>query len=386
MNRTSVRDRPQEQYASFRTAIRTGMKAVDVPIGNTEAVDVMFGSDSEPIEFINAVMIGEDNPVYPFGDRVILTEKWANSFAKAVSDRPGWLYTDGHEDIFQYKTRAVASGYIIGAKVEGDALYLRNRLLPRLSDTGKDKLQQTMKEIKAGLLSTSTGDYQRYEWKEEIDEETGKKELVGYAVESVKGQSNALVEWDMTGSEAHIIASSFKESQAVGLKNTDTGDEHMELNGKDVSVEEFFSAFKEARESGELAVSDIASRLGLDVVSEEERQALNRVVEAEKEVGNISEYVKNTKELKEETFSQLRESTLRNTFPNEEVCEAAAELFTLKDGTVEDVKAEVERLTGLKVIQAMQKAIAGSINSSPSAEAGGTNEQDDTAKTGTLEA
>ena len=386
--------RSVEQFACFRTQVETDIKNSTVPVGNASAVKLLFGEDSEPLEFVNTVKIGEDNPVYPwgqFGDKVVLTERWAQSFADAVNDKPAWLYLRGHEDVFQFKTRAVSAGYIVGAKVEGDSLYLRNRFLPRTDPGEQDVLKQTLNEINAGLLSTSTGDLQRYEWKEVLSD-SGSMDIVAYAVESVKGQSNALVESDMTASEAEIIEATFREhiGHRTGnydpkgdVKFDDKGD--VTMDGKPMNVEELIAAFNSAKESGGLAVSDFASQVGLNLKTEEDEQAIAKLKEAEAKLGDLEKVSEEIATYREQAFSGLKQKYLKEAFQDDELVENIGELFTLSEGNEESVKAEVERLKGMKIVQSMMKQKAAGINFNPGGETDepGTNGP---AKTGEMEA
>lgn len=328
-------------------------KVGTVTIGNKDAYKALV-EDAEVSEFVNIVHLGEEYPAKPDPwTTVILTEEWAKSFVNAVKESPKSLFIPGHTDAnIGYKMRAIPDGYITGGKVQDGKLYLRNTMI--LDGTKDALIHQTSKEIKAKMLSTSTSDYMKY--RTELDDDTN--EIVYFAIESVKGQSNALVEADMTGSETEIIITSFKAESGEDGKQ---GEEHM---GEKTNVE-MFTVLKNQLDSGRLALSEVATSLGIEIMTTKQKTALKRLNDVESKVGDITEFVKQTVESKVEAFATLKETKIKSKFKNDELIEIATPLFILKEGSVEEIDAEISRIAELKVFKAIQGTKAGQINFKP---------------------
>jgi hypothetical protein len=335
----------------------TGGKEVGtIKIGNSEAYESLV-EDNEVHEFVNIVELGEDHLAHPDPwTTIVLTEEWAKSFAKAVRKTPKPMFIPGHADgNAGYKGRAIPDGYITGGTVKDNRLYLRNTMI---LDGARDALiKQTAKEIKAKMLSTSTSDYMKY--KTERNEETD--ELIYFAIESVGGQSNALVEADQTGSDTEIIITSFKTE---GGEDGKQGESHMDKDVKKVELTnlEMFTVLKNQLDSGRLALAEVATSLGIEVMTPKQKTALKRLNDVESKVGDIVEYVKQTVEVREESFKSLKESKIKDKFKSEELIEIATPLFALKEGSVEQIDTEVNRIAELKVFKSIQGTKAGIIN------------------------
>lgn len=349
----------------FSTRVMNKVSPEEIPVGNMEAVNALF-ADMEQLEFVNEVLLGEAYPASEGWSEVILTEEWAQSFAAAVNKKPGFLYAKGHEDAETWFTRAIASGYIVGAKVEDGRLLLRNRLLERESPENKELMHQTLNEIRAGLLSTSTGDYQKR--RVEVDEDGDIKQ---FAIESVKNQTNALVEHDMHASEATIIASNFRlgSYDDVGRSFTSTkvikdikdiAEDDVNLKEGEVTMEEHITAIK-----SNMKKAEIAEAFEIEVVSEEVKTALKKLEDAEAKVGDLEAFVTSTLADRAAVFKALKDNALKEAFKEQEVLEAAETLFTLRNGSKEEVEAEIARLKELSGIKKMQSVIASSINHTP---------------------
>lgn len=329
----------------------------DVPIANKESYDILVG-DSKPFEFINKVQLGESAPAKPDPyTTIILTEEWAKSFVAAVKKVVKPVFIGGHADAsVGYKARAIPDGYVTGGLVKDEVLYLRNTLPTNGSMEKKALVDQTANEIKAKMLSTSTSDYMKYDYT--VDEDTN--EIIYYAKESVKAQSNALVEEDQTGSEAEIIITSFKAIDAV---DDDKGDKSM--GEKNFTNVELFVSLKNQIDSGRLALSEVADKLGVDLMTTKQKAALKRLNDVESKVGNVTEFIEAVKAEKESNFAALKETKIKDRFKTEEMIEIATPLFNLKEGNAEEIDGELDRIADLKAFKAIQGKIASSINGSP---------------------
>jgi len=353
-----------ESQITFKSSIitnfkETKLKGIDsVPVGNSSAYRTLTG-EADIHEFINTVALGEDNPAHPDSyTTIVLTPEWAQSFSDAIKSSPKPLFIPGHTDAsIGYKARAIPDGYLTGGIVSGNTLYLRNTLVMEGTDEKKALIEQTIKEISAKMLSTSTSDYMKYETK--VDEDDN---VTYFATESVKGQSNAIVEVDMTGSDASIIITSFKaEIDSSGEK--EKGEKRMDE--KTMTNAELFVTLKNQLDSGRLALSEVASGLGVDVMTSKQKTALKRLNDAESKVGNIEEFVTSVVADKETAFASLKEAKIKEVFKTEELVEIATPMFALKNGSVEDIDKEVLRISELKVFKAIQGKVASAMNYNP---------------------
>lgn len=348
-----------KQSCYFKTAVNNKITPSEIPVGNIEAYRALRpDEDDAPALFVSIVQLGENYPTMTW-DKIILTEQWAKSFAAAVNINPGPLFLRGHEDSDWSKQafRALSGGYMIGARVKDEQLQLLNYILPGATEESKALVAQTLREMKANILSTSTGDIQKH--RIEFDEEG---DPTRYAIESIKNQTNAVVEHDMTGSHASIVGKNFKSSGDAGENNESQGDNGME---KDLTVEEMLTRLKNQVDLGRLDVPTITSGLGITVLTAKDQQDLTRLRDVETRIGDITSYVDRVEQTEKETFSTLKENKLKAAFEDEGVCEAATEFFKLESGSLEEVEAEIERIKTLKVILKAQSNIAESINANP---------------------
>lgn len=344
-----------KNVTSFNTS---GLKSVDsVAVGNLTAYNALKG-DAEVYEFINEVKLGEDNKAQlDAWTDIVLTTEWAQSFSDAVNATPKPLFIKGHAEFsVSGKERVIPDGYVTGGLVLNDTLYLRNTLIKSGAEDKLALIEQTKNEIIAGMLSTSTYDYMKYTI--ERDEET--YDATYFAIESVKAQSNALVEVDQTGSDAAIILTSFKAGDGREDEK-EQGEKHM---SEKVTNEQRFLSLKNQIEAGTLSLKDVAEQLGLEVKTSSEKLALKRLSDAENVLGPLDVYLDKLKAEKESTFTALKESKLKETFKTDELYELAEGLFSLKEGDAAAISTEVERVAGLKVFEKLQGQLAGSINAS----------------------
>lgn len=340
----------------YKSEIVSEVDPESIALGNTKAFNFLSEGDQEPSFFVNTVKFGEDHPTV-YGQ--VLTKEWAESFAKAVNKNPKPLYIRGHEDAEQFSglLRAVAGGYIVGATVKDNELQLKNYILPGVTEESKALASQTKKEIKAGILSTSTGDRQKH--RIEFDDNGGYKVMV---IESIAGQTNALVEHDLVGSDASIAGTNFKNLSAGADRNKSQGD--VDMDEKEMTTKDMLLRLKNQVDTGKLGVSDLSSGLGITVLTQSNKDDLARLKSVEDELGmTIGAYLKQVKAEKEETFSTLKENKLKAAFgDNDDLFEVAKDFFKLNSGSPEEVDVEIERIVNLKAIQTLKSAIAGSIN------------------------
>jgi hypothetical protein len=342
-----------------------------IPVGNLQKVQTLFG-DMEPLEFVNEVLLGADHPTDEWSGKIVLTKEWAESFAKAINKVPGFLYAKGHEDTEPYK-RAIASGYIVGAKIDGERLLLRNRLIPKTSPDGKEFVEQTMREVNAGVLSTSTGDMQKR--RIEFDDEGN---YTQFAIESMRNQTNALVEHDMHASDASIVSSNFRigyydekgnliqEDISKFKDTTGGGDNRTKGEGK-MTFKEYIEGIKTSLKSGEGDIATVLAGLNVEVLTEEHKTQLSKLKDAETKAGvDIVTFVDTVLSERTAMFADNCELKLKNAFKDEDVLELAREHFSLKSGDSNAIDEEITRITKLKSVQKMQTLLASAAGYVPS--------------------
>lgn len=354
----------------FHTSIMSSYKDTnignleDVPVGNKAAYSVLF-REGEVDTFLNSMMLGEDHPAKPdpYTDFIMTTE-WAESFAAAINATPKPMFIGGHAEYgVSAKERPIPDGYLVGAKVINDTLYLRNALPSEGPEHKKALIEQTKREMKAGMLSTSISDIMEYKIVQ--DEETYKSTY--FATKSLKGQSNAIVEADMTGSDADIIFTSFKgESHKPDSALDDGKRGENRMSEKDgFTNKEMYTSLRNQLDSGRLALSDVATELGIDLMTSKQKTALKRLNEAESAVGPIDEYLTVQKTVQEEAFKSLRKAAIEKTFKSDALVEIATPLFSLKSGSAAEVDAEVERVSGLQLFKTLQGSKLEGMNYNP---------------------
>jgi len=343
--------------ASFKGTSLEGVQSV--PIGNTQAYKDLVGN-TEVYEFINTVKLGPDFQAQldPWTN-IELTEEWAQSYAKGINEVPAPLYIRGHENSgTHYKMRAVGQGYVVGARVKGNELHLRNTIPIVGTDEDIELAHKTAREIKANMLSTSSADLIVMQL--EIDED--KETSLYKAVESVGQRSNALVEFDQTGSYAQITDTSFKNGSSYEEpKNNIQGASEMDK----MTLEQMFVSMKNQLETGALSLTDAAKNLGITILTQADKLALKRLTDVETAMGvPVDVFYKKQCDAQEATFKSLKEAAISKKFVSDELIETATELFTLKAGTVEEITAEVERVAAFKVFKTLRGNEAGKVGAS----------------------
>lgn len=356
---------------SFRSSVVSNFKdeAIDdvgyVPIGSKEAYKSLIPDGTAIYEFVNVIMLGEDHPAYPDPwSKMILTEEWAQSYADGVNNTPAPLFIPGHADsgIAHPKMRAIPDGYVTGARVVSEKLYLRNTLPISGTDEKKALVEQTVREIKAKMLSTSSSDVIKFD----IQREEGSYDVVYYAKESVKARSNSLVEADQTGSEAEIVVTSFKQLEAgVADSNKNPEGEGTSMDkdkDKNVTLETMLSSLKNGMQLGNISLKQIEDQLGITILTEERKADLKRLDDVEKILGNVTDFAKTWREDQAALFTSLKDAALKDKFKEDELIETATEMFSLKSGSKEEIDAEVDRIAGFKIFENKLGENASSIN------------------------
>lgn len=345
-----------KSYASTPLFASKDIKVEDVPINkNLNAVSIILQEgDKNPFYFISEMKFGEKHPTV-YGE--IMTKEWAESFVEKLDNAPFPISAFGHVNMSDPWERKPSDGYVLGGKVdeERESMFLLNYL--RNDDESKERqeiFEQTKRELRAGMLSTSISNMQRYVRTYDDAEEKDK----WYVVESITGQRNDIVEHDLTGSDAAIVARSFKNAEDESANQTQ--------GEKSMDKKEMLKKLQTLKGNGELSIAEVADTFGLELVTDEHKSAVSSLKAIQDEAGegvDILTLIKDYKQAKEDAitaqFDKNKESALKEVFKgNEHLIDYATELFTLKTGTKEECEKEAKRVSEMKVLKDFASKIA----------------------------
>jgi len=371
-----------KKYGIFKTVFKSAhlqndISVDDVPVGNASKVTTLF-ADQTPYEFVNQILLGEKHKASEGWNDVTLTQAWAKSFADKVNANLGPIYLQGHEDAQNGAMRQIPAGYIVGAKLDesyedgAGRLLLRNRLYAK-GKFSQEIIEQTLNEVNAGVLNTSTGDYQRREYR--YDEQTDTIE--SFAIESVKNQTNAIVEYDMNASDASIITSNFKyvpcdeQGNEIGKPIDCTsirGDFKDEQGDKGMTKEELLAQVKAMNKAGTCTSEEIATAIGINITDAK----MKAIEEVEAMLGDVTikEFVttalKSRKDESAAKFATTVDTKLKAVFTDELEYEVATSMFKLTEGDDATVDAEIAVLKTHKALVGMRNRALEAMNHTPS--------------------
>lgn len=395
-----------KKYGKFKATYKSALlqndvSVADIPVGNASAVQTLFAEQKE-YEFVNQILLGDKHPASEGWDNVILSIQWAKSYAEAVNKNPGPLYLQGHEDAQNGYLRQIPAGYIVGAKVDeayengAGRLLLRNRLFEK-GKFSVEIIEQTLREINAGVLSTSTGDYERREYMyDEINDE-----FKAIAVESVKNQTNAIVERDMHASDATILASNFKfvpcDEQGNELgEPVDYTSIRSDFNNRQgdngMDKQEMLSTLKTMFKGGTVTSVELAENLGVKFIDDEVNTSLATFKEVKGMLGDkdLKEFVttalKAEKDAKVASFTKMRDDKLTAAFKDANEHRLAKHMFKLSDGDESAIDAEIKRIQEDADMQEEHKLALMKMNYTPSGFVGDDSGDKNVPETGVVEA
>lgn len=324
--------------------------------------------DNNPYFFLSEMKIGPEHPIY---DGSVMTKEWADSFVDKLNNAPFPMSSLGHVHVKNELERAENNGYVVGGVVVGDSMVLKNYLLPGETPESKELANKTKREMVAKMLSTSISDKARFAVME--DEETG--QLQWFAIESLCGQRNDIVEHDLTGGDAAIIAQSLK-------KNTDKSVNNKEKN-MEITSKEMITKLQNLKNSGDLSVEEIAKAFNLKLVTKTMTNEVTLLSNLKKEIGEGDpiEIIKNLKaaaaRVDESEFNLNKDKAVKEVFENENLKKYAEGLFNLKAGNLEDCKAEAKRVSELPIMKDYASSLAGDMSKGLNLKTGSENSIND---------
>ncbi|NIU83392.1 MAG: hypothetical protein GWN64_07915 [Candidatus Thorarchaeota archaeon] len=293
-----------------------------------------------------------------------MTKEWAESFIKKLDTAPFPMSALGHTNVERPLERVESHGYVVGGKVQDNSMFLRNYLRAGSAPDSKEFVAKTIQEMRSGMLSTSISNLQKYVRLEDPDT----NELKWYVVESVAGQRNDIVEHDLVGSEAAIIARSFKSGEKAEEKSATKNPQEE----KSMDKKEMLKKLQVLKSGGDLSVKEIVDTFGLELVTDEQKKAVSSLKAISDELGE-GDALANIKSLKEKAarteeaeFEKVRNEALKEVFKTEEVLEYATELFALKSGDKDACVEEAKRIASLKTMKDMASKLAGDMSKNAS--------------------
>ena len=285
--------------------------------------DIQAG-DADPYYKVQEIDISEP------ANGVMYTPEFWNSYLNKLKDRPIPGSKDGHH--LSLYGRPPTDFYLVGGKLnaEKNTVYLKNYIPPD-GDTTTNK--GFIRDLKAGIIHFSIVAYT----KDKIYfNEDGEIELIE-AIESVKGERNDAVEY---GLGAMTQKTNTKDPEIKPVKKTNT-----EVNTMD--FKEILTTLKNLKANGEIDVNQVAKTLGIEVVTEEHKNAvkvqteLKKVLKTDNVVESVNVLLANSEKVKVDTFALLRNKKMTEAFGPEKVEDKdnlkrnAAELLVSKE-IVED--------------------------------------------------
>jgi hypothetical protein len=318
------------QYAS------TPKTVVDLDVINSiplskecqKAFDKLSEGDEKPFQFIQELKIGKN---YPATDGTVYTKEWAESYIAKANKKPIVGSAYGHE--YPNSTRRENHLYLIGAKLQDDETVLLRHYVT--NEMPKDEYNRLIKELKAGLLSTSVVSMNDYKIEKDKDGKT-----IWYATKSVGFERNDIVEWDQTG----MVSTQLAVSQKSNPVENKEGASIMELEEAISLVQKSIGTM------GVVGSVELAKKLGFQSLlkTEEMEKKASAFDELESKTGGLKEFVEKAIDFQKTNFEEIKKVALQKKFEgNEDAINFANDLIGEKPMTADELNTEIERVAGL---------------------------------------
>ena len=190
--------------------------------------------------------------------------------------------------------------------------------------------------------------------------------MTQFAIESVKNQTNAIVEHDMHASDASVVGANFRlgaYDDKGRLITTDDGDKNSK-GAKEMEFNEYVEGIGTILKAGKGDMNHLTTTLGITVMNDEDKATLAKFKAVTEKIGgeDVDTFVTSVMEERKANFSTLVDVQLKETFEEPVVLGVAKALFGLKGGTAEEIKTEVARLKELDEIVNVQVALASKLS------------------------
>ena len=318
------------------------LNSIEMTKACKEAYEKLSEGDDKPFFFVQELKFGDK---YPATDGTIFTKDFMQSYISKLEEKPIPGSAFGHvarEKNWKLE-RASNEVYLVGAKIINDDTAQLKMYVSR--DVPEYEYNKLKKEIKAGLLSTSLHSYAKFE----VSEKGGVTSM--RAVESMSGERNDIVEWNMTGMHSGMIATSQK---AVVEDNKNEGDTIMELE----------KAIEVITTSAQKVGSDkaqLAEKLGLgDIIATDEmKEKVSKFDTLSQKYGELETVLADMETFQKDNFEVVRDVVLKEAYSSEEAIMFAKDLIGDEPMTKEQIKQKIEDINKMPT---MQKVLSGALN------------------------
>lgn len=317
--------------------------------------------DAEPFQFVQELKFGEK---YTATDGSIFTKEWAESYVAKLNDAPIVGSKDGHTAMNWERSRERVSNevYLIGSKFADDETVLLRHYVTK--DMPEHEYNKLVKEIKAGLVSTSIMCMAEYNIVYNEEDESA----VWYAVKSIGGERNDLVEWNQTGMVSGLVA----VSQKSPVVNNEKGDKPMEA----LDINGAFAVLQTACKELKVDPVVIAEKLGFKekLVTDEVKQKAEKLDKAEAIVGDIGVFVEKQIQAQKDNFATIKAVALEKEFGTNDVAkDVASDLIGDAPVAQKDLEAKIEEI---KALASMKKILSASADNRQKEHGNGTSAKD----------
>lgn len=266
INKEEVRQSVQYDLQGLTSNFSTELKLEDIKISNEKAFNALSEGDEKPFFFLVEIKFGEQNPAT---DGSIYTDIWADSYLEGLNEKPYPGSKNGHIGLYSSETVDNHTYVIGGQKVSNDTMVLKH-YVPSNETT-------LIREIKAGLKATSVVDYHRVAI---VEDEDG--DWQEYVLDSMKGQRNDIIEWDLGGMATSIVTSSQKADINRDKGDINMAKEKVEKASYGEALEIIQEQSKMTGFSGQKIGEDLSEKLGFTVMSSAQKEKLEKIEEFEK--------------------------------------------------------------------------------------------------------
>lgn len=296
-------------------------------------LDVLFSADENPYFIIEEI----EDIRQPANGIYYSVEFWESYLAK-LKKRPIPGSKNGHNaDYYRTPDNDI---YTIGGKIENNKIFLKVYIPPEGAISNNKGF---IRDVKAGLIHFSIVSWTKDNI--ETDENGYVKKIT--AVESVKGERNDAVEYGLGAMEQKVNKDE---------KNPDKNINKQEVNYimAENQYNEIIKNINNQLDNGSVSKKDLAKDLGIEIVTDEHKNAIQKMNEIIKITGDdpvkrINELLKNEETVKKQAYDNEREKLLAKAFGPEKTKQNGEEIDNLKRQAAEPlVKKECQSTEDLQ--------------------------------------
>lgn len=269
-----------------------------------------------PDEILKIIQTDDEKPFYAIEEIEDITEpangveftpEFWDTYLAVLREHPIPGRKKGHVSPYSYET-AENDFYVIGGKIENNKVFLKNYIPP---DGFESSNKSFIRDIKSGLIHFSV-----VSWTEDIIEtdENGMIKSIK-AIRSVKGERNDAVEVGMGAMKQKV-----NKDDNTSNNNKTEGYIMAENVYNDI-----VKNLKNQIDNGSVGKPQIAKDLGIEIVTDEHKQAIEIIKKLEKVLGScdfekeILEMKQNAETVKQQAYDNIREKEMTAVFGPEKI-------------------------------------------------------------------